>query len=85
MAANATFREFINLFPKHDMWGQEFDVLFSKQIPSDGNVEVTGIELYVLPVENEDPFPEHTSGANANTGSTEFVIEADAVPEVNAY
>jgi hypothetical protein len=66
-----------------DIFGDFFDYLLSKVVPSTGAVEFFGGEFIVEPI-NEKEF-EFLSGTSSPTGSTEFVVQVDTTPEVDAH
>ncbi len=85
MAANTAIRQFLNLYSREGLFGYHFTTTIVKVVPTDGDVEIKGFVLIAIPVGGDQPVIEHTAGTGDATGDIEFVVEADAVPEVNAY
>ena len=84
VAADNTFRHYVAVLPHtDDIFGDFFDYLLSKVVPSTGAVEFFGGEFIVEPI-NEKEF-EFLSGTSSPTGSTEFVVQVDTTPEVDAH
>lgn len=78
-----TYRAFIVMICKEDLRaGNFFDIKVEKVVPSTGVVEVFAQEIELYPVtQTEDEFYDTFDDA---TGSTTFVVKADASPEVEA-
>lgn len=78
-----TYRAFIVIKCKENLRaGNFFDIKVEKVVPSNGMVEVFAQEIELYPVtQTEDEFFDTFDDA---TGSTTFVVKADASPEVEA-
>jgi hypothetical protein len=85
MAADNTFRHFVLITIKGDgIPGSFFDMLISKVVPSTGAIEFFGVEALIDNIQ-EMPKEEFMSASSALTGSTTYVVQADASPEVPAF
>ena len=83
-ASDNTFRHYVAVLPHtDDIFGDFFDFLLSKVVPVDGKVEFFDGEFLIDTISTKDW--EFLSGTDLPTGSTEFVVQADASPEVNAH
>lgn len=78
------YRDFITIHTQQDLRHSfYYNIEITKQIPSNGSVELHGIKLILNdPIERISPEHQDTFGTASNVS---FVVEADTDPEVNAH